>query len=161
MDWLQTDDSDCSIRLALDLIGEKWTLLIVRDAMRGVRRFDDYAEHVGVSRPILADRLRKLVDAGIFERTEYREPGQRARADYRITRKGWELQTVLIALLQWGDRHLTGPAGGSVTINHRACGAEVVAKVDCPCGATDLAPADLVIRPGPGARRKSQAASAR
>jgi len=98
------EGQDCSIARALEVVGERWTLLIIRDAFLGLGRFDEFRESLGVSRNILTDRLNKLVDEGIFERVPY---GARPdRYDYQLTRKGLDLHVALVGLRQWGDRYL-------------------------------------------------------
>jgi DNA-binding HxlR family transcriptional regulator len=95
---------DCSVARALEVVGERWTLLIIRDAFLGLRRFDEFQESLGISRNILTDRLNKLVDEGIFQRVPY---GTRSdRYDYRLTKKGLDLHVALVGLRQWGDRYL-------------------------------------------------------
>src|SRR3977135_3779743 len=103
VNWLEMSTDNCSIQRTLGVVGEKWTLLIIRDAMNGVRRFDDFRRHVGLSEPVLADRLRKLVAADILETRPYRAEGQRSRLEYRLTDKGLDLHAALVALMQWGD----------------------------------------------------------
>ena len=94
---------NCSIASALDIVGEPWTLLIVRDAFYGVRRFDDFQENLGIARNVLTARLKKLVEAGIFRKSAYRE--RPLRHEYRLTDKGAALFTVIVGLKQWGDRY--------------------------------------------------------
>src|SRR5262245_62366901 len=94
------DLQHCGIRRALDVVGEKWTLLVLREAFYGVRRFDDFARNVGCARNILSARLGTLVDEGLLRREPYREPGQRARVEYRITEKGLELFPAIVSLMQ-------------------------------------------------------------
>jgi DNA-binding HxlR family transcriptional regulator len=96
---------NCSIARSLELVGERWTLLIVRDALLGLRRFDEFQESLGVARNILTERLNRLVEEGILERSAYTE--RPLRFDYRLTQKGRELAVPLLALMQWGDRHLS------------------------------------------------------
>lgn len=134
MDWLDFDTAGCSIQKTLDVIGEKWTVLILREAFSGVRRFDQIRDHVGVSDPVLSDRLRKLVSAGVLEAKPYREKGQRARKEYRLTDKGRDLYPVMISLLKWGDEHRTGPEGPPLQVLHRGCGEPVRAVVECADG---------------------------
>jgi DNA-binding HxlR family transcriptional regulator len=124
-------------------VGERWTLLIIRDAINGVRRFQDFHRHVGLSRPLLADRLRKLVAAGILETRPYREEGQRERDEYVLTRKGWDLQPAMVALMQWGDAYLADAPGPPIRLLHRECGHEVHAAVRCSCHDRDLTPRDI------------------
>lgn len=94
---------DCSIARTLEIVGERWTLLIVRDAFRGIRRFDDLQESLGISRNVLAERLARLVDEGVLERVRYQERPE--RFEYVLTAKGRELRVALAALRQWGDNH--------------------------------------------------------
>ena len=97
------EQMNCSIASALDVVGEPWTLLIVRDAFYGVRRFDDFQENLGIARNVLTARLKKLVEAGIFRKTAYRQ--RPLRHEYRLTDKGAALFTVIVGLKQWGDRY--------------------------------------------------------
>ena len=152
MTWLDTSTENCTVRRTLDLIGEKWSMLVLRDAMNGVRRFDDFRRHVGLSESVLADRLRKLVAAGILDTVPYSEPGSRTRHEYRLTRKGWELWPAMIALKQWGDRHTADPEGPPLEVVHDGCGEEVRAAVVCGAGHGELVPPQARTRPGPSAR---------
>ncbi|MFC4942076.1 winged helix-turn-helix transcriptional regulator [Pseudonocardia sp. GCM10023141] len=152
MDWLTISAQNCSIRRTLEIVGEKWTLLVIRDAMNGVRRFDDFHHHVGLSEPVLADRLRKLVAAGILERQSYRVAGQRARTEYRLTAKGWQLRPALIALMQWGDEHVADAEGPSLDLRHKGCGGKLRADVVCEHGHVGVAPQQTSAAPGPSAR---------
>lgn len=152
MEWLEYDTANCSIQRSLDVIGEKWTLLVLREAFNGVRRFDQIRDHVGISDPVLADRLRKLVAAGVLEPSSYREPGRRTRLEYRLTDKGLDLYPVLISLLTWGDRHCADSAGPSVLAAHRDCGERVEAVVTCTAGHRLDSPRQGTVLPGPGAR---------
>jgi DNA-binding HxlR family transcriptional regulator len=151
--WLEISTHNCSIQRTLALVGEKWTLLIIRDAMNGVRRFDDFRRHVGLSEPVLADRLRKLVAAGILETRPYRAEGQRARLEYQLTDKGLDLHPALVALMQWGDRYLAGPDGPAIEILHRDCGAPVRAVVECTGDHLEVGPHTSRIRTLRAARR--------
>jgi DNA-binding HxlR family transcriptional regulator len=150
--WLDFDTEQCSVQKTLAIIGEKWTMLLIRDAANGVHRFDDFRRHVGLSEAVLADRLRTLVAEGLFETREYREPGQRRRSEYRLTAKGWDLFPVLIALMQFGDKHLSGDAGEAWRVQHKNCGHRVVAEVRCSADGEVLTPRDTEAVPGPAAR---------
>jgi DNA-binding HxlR family transcriptional regulator len=99
------EGQNCSIARALELVGERWTLLIIRDTLLGLRRFDEFQESLGVARNVLTDRLARLVAEGILERSAYSE--RPPRFDYRLTEKGRELAVPLLAVMQWGDRHLS------------------------------------------------------
>ena len=113
---------NCSIKRALDVVGEKWTLLVMREAFYGARRFDQFQARIGCARNILSERLATLTEAQILTRSPYREPGQRERHEYRLTEKGLDLITVVVAIKQWGDRWEAAPEGPPVDILHRDCG---------------------------------------
>ena len=104
----------CTIAKSLEIVSTRSALLILREAFYGTTRFDDFAERVGISEPATAARLRELVDEGLLEREDYREPGQRTRQHYRLTEKGADLFPVLVALMQWGDRWLDERERGEV-----------------------------------------------
>lgn len=106
--------SSCSIARALDVLGERWTFLILREAFSGVTRFADFRAGLGIAPDVLTGRLTTLVDAGGMTKEPYREPGARARFDYHLTPAGDELRVVLGALQQWGDAHCPNPAGPTV-----------------------------------------------
>jgi DNA-binding HxlR family transcriptional regulator len=156
MEWREASTDNCPVGRALELLAEKWTLLIVRDALNGVRRFDDFRHHVGLSEAVLADRLRKLVEAGVLEPRPYQEPGKRERVEYRLTPKGRELLPVIIALKQWGEAHYPDPKGPVIAVKHRRCEGDVRVVLRCDEHAherTDLTVYDTFAIPGPGARR--------
>lgn len=155
MDWLQLDTKTCTVGKTVDLIGDRWTLLILREAFNGVRRFDDLADHLEVSRAVLSQRLKRLVAAGLLERRPYREPGDRQRHEYRLTRKGLDLYPALVALMQWGDRYLAGPEGPPLILRDRRLGRRVEVVVVPEGSVEGLRPGDLVREEGPGARRRA------
>lgn len=149
--WRTLDSGTCSIARTMTVLGEPWTVLVLRDLLNGVSRFDDLVDHLGIARTVLTRRLATLVDAGFVETREYREPGRRARREYRPTATGRDLRTVLIALMAFGDRHHAGPEGPPAVVRHE-CGAAVGLQEVCDDGHV-LTPADRVrTEPGPGAR---------
>jgi DNA-binding HxlR family transcriptional regulator len=149
------DSQVCSIARALELVGERWSLLVIRDAFLGKRRFDEFQESLGIASNVLSDRLRRLVDAGILARVRYQEHPE--RFEYRLTEQGRELNTALIALLRWGDRHLA-PDGPPRIVEHAGCGGDVVAQLICgECG-KELGSHEIHSRPGPAARPQATAA---
>lgn len=150
---LDYSTENCSIAATLALVGEKWSLLVLRDAFNGVRRFDDLHERIGAPRQVLSTRLARLVDEGILRRVPYREPGQRQRYEYRLTDKGMDLYPVLVALMHWGDRWAGDPAGPGVTLHHRGCGADIHLALQCDSGHELGGPREVEPRPGAGARR--------
>ena len=123
----------CTIAKAVDVLSTRSAMLILREAFYGTTRFDEFAERVGISEPVTAARLRELVDEGLLEREDYRDPGQRTRQQYRLTEKGAELFPVLVALMQWGDRWLD-ERGGPLELLHRDCGETVGVEVRCAAG---------------------------
>lgn len=155
MEWLEASTENCPVQRTLDVVGEKWTMLILRDAVNGVRRFDDFHRHIGLSEAVLSDRLRKLTSAGILKTVPYQEPGSRARNEYRLTRKGWDLWPALMALGQWGETHLLDPEDTLLDIRHTDCDAPVRVVVQCSAEHSALDPWDVTARLGPGARRRS------
>jgi DNA-binding HxlR family transcriptional regulator len=118
----------------LDVVGERWTLLVLRDAFQGKRRFEEFTRSLPVARNILSDRLRVLVEHGVLERTAYQQ--RPTRYEYRLTPKGFELYPVIVALLQWGDRYLAGSEGPPLDLLHKDCGGQISAHTACSCGAT-------------------------
>lgn len=154
MDWLEVDTTNCSVAAASAIVGDRWSLLILRDAMNGVRRFDQFRQHLGISRTVLADRLDRMTELGIFERSEYRETGQRPRPEYRLTRKGWGLQKVLIALREWGDEFETPEDERLVELRDRSTGEPVELALVRRGDHHVVDPRDLVTVPGPGAARR-------
>ena len=140
---------NCSIAAALDLVGNRSAMLVLREAFLGTRRFEDFVSRVGVGDPAMASRLKALVQVGIMERAPYREPGQRTRHEYGLTQKGRELLPVLTALRLWGDKWAAGEAGPPVFAVHRECGAPVRVELRCERGhAVESGETEIV--PGPG-----------
>jgi DNA-binding HxlR family transcriptional regulator len=139
----------CSIARTMQVLGERWTVLIVRSAFQGDSRFSDFRDRLGVPTDVLSTRLNTLVDAGIFERRSYREPGSRERSSYHLTQAGSELKKVLAALSEWGTEHRASEYGPSVLYvdqNDNAVSVEFVSS----SGRT-LACDDVTMVPGPGA----------
>jgi DNA-binding HxlR family transcriptional regulator len=146
------EDRTCSVAQCLDVVGEWWSLLIVRDAFLGVTRFDDFQARLGISRNILTQRLSRLVDTGILKRVPYSE--HPPRSEYRLTAKGRDLWHVVTAMRQWGDRwaapaQTSGPAVGT---RHNACGHVVTAVPVCSHCGEPLDARSVSAVPGPGAR---------
>ena len=141
-------DQNCSIAHSLEVIGERWTLLILRDAFIGIRRFDDFQRNLGIARNVLQARLERLVEAGVLRRERYQERPE--RFEYRLTRKGVDLWPVIVALMKWGDKHVA-ENGPPVVLRHRGCGGEIDDRRIClACGAA-LQPNDVEAELGPGA----------
>jgi DNA-binding HxlR family transcriptional regulator len=152
MDWRQQSSENCSIARTLAVIGEKWTILVLRELFNGVRRFDEMQGHLGIPRPVLSDRLNRLVEEGVLARSEYRDPGQRARHEYRLSEMGLDLQAMLITLMEWGDSYRADPAGPARVVRHRGCGEPLHVELVCAAGHTVTSAREIVGDKGPGAR---------
>ena len=137
----------CSIARSLELIGDRWTLLIVRDLVLGLSRFDEILENLGIASNVLTDRLGRLVDEEIAERVQYNERPE--RFEYRLTPKGRELGIVLLALMQWGDRHISKKPP---RIARRRADRSPVSVALVAADGSPVKPGELELVPGPGAR---------
>ena len=138
----------CSIARSLEIVGERWTLLILRDAVLGIERFEEFQDSLGIASNVLTNRLKLLCDEGVLARTpDERRPG---RPKYTLTDKGHELAPVLIMLMKWGDRHYPTPGGPPRLTIHAGCGGEVGDGFSCERCGERVAREDLELRPGPG-----------
>jgi DNA-binding HxlR family transcriptional regulator len=142
------DGQNCSIAKSLELIGERWTMLIVREVFLGNRRFDEMASRLNIARNVLTARLTRLVEEGVLEKVRYQERPE--RFEYRLTEKGIDLWPVIVSLLQFGDRYYA-PDGPPVILRHKHCGGEVDAHRTCARCGERLTARDVTREPGPGA----------
>lgn len=138
----------CSIARPVALLGDRWTFIILRQAFRGVRRFDDFQSTLGISRSLLADRLGTLTDAGVFERRAYADD-RRTRYEYRLTETGMDLYPVLMALRTFADKHMS-PDGPLITYRHRDCGGYAEIHHSCSECGKELSAREVAPEPGPG-----------
>jgi DNA-binding HxlR family transcriptional regulator len=152
MDWRDFSTENCPVAGAMKILGDKWTLLILRDAFNGIHRFADFQSHLGIPRALLTRRLRTLEDAGILERREYREPGARPRREYRLTAKGFDLQHILVALREWGDAHVNPPGAYPWELVEKDTGERVRLALVRECDGQVVADRAITARPGPGIR---------
>ncbi|HEY8526469.1 MAG TPA: helix-turn-helix domain-containing protein [Acidimicrobiales bacterium] len=141
-------DWPCSVARTVDLLGDWWTPLVLRDAYYGIRRFDDFQRNLNIGRNILTERLNRLVAEGMLERVPYQD--RPVRHEYVLTEKGRDFFPVLIAMMRWGDRWLADEAGPPIRLHHRTCGHEMHAEVVCSHCGEPLELADVRARPGPG-----------
>lgn len=148
MQRTQFGDMACSIARTLDVIGEPWSPLILRDVWVGITRFDQIQADLGISRKVLTERLHHLVEQGVLERRPY---DARPRHDYHLTAKGAELVDVLVVMAGWGDRWLAGEPGPPVLHRHRACGKVGHAELRCEHCGEPMHAVDIDPLPGPGA----------
>jgi DNA-binding HxlR family transcriptional regulator len=138
------DTSACSVVRTLDVLGDTWSILVLRDVFLGAHRFDQIQEHLGIARNVLAARLKRLVAHGVLEKRPY--AAHPPRFEYHLTGKGLELQPVLLGLMQWGDRHLADPSGGPVLLEHRACGHPLRAVSLCEACGEPVTPRQTTVR---------------
>lgn len=138
----------CSIARTLDVVGEPWTPLVLRDIWVGLTRFEQLQADLGISRKVLTERLKHLVDHGVLERRPY---DRRPRYEYVLTRKGTELLDLLMVMTGWGDRWLAGEAGPPVLHRHRGCGGLGTAELRCAHCGEPMHAGDVDVLPGPGA----------
>ena len=143
-------DMACSIARTLDVVGEPWSPLIIRDVYVGITRFDDIQRDLGISRKVLTQRLNWLVDHDILTRRPYSE--RPPRSEYVLTDKGLEFCDVLLVINAWGDRWTAGPEGPPVRHRHRACGRLTHVEMRCVACGDPLRAADITVEAGPGAR---------
>jgi len=143
-------DMACSIARTLDIAGEPWSPLIIRDVWLGLTRFDEIQRDLGISRKVLAERLRWLVANGVLEQHAYSE--RPLRNEYRLTQKGSELADVLLAITAWGDRWTAGDAGPPALIRHRSCGELTHAELRCAHCGEPLHVSEVDVEAGPGAK---------
>ncbi|HLZ82981.1 MAG TPA: helix-turn-helix domain-containing protein [Caulobacteraceae bacterium] len=149
MQWSELDQQPCSVSRTLSVIGDRWTLLILRDCFLRVRRFDDFQARLGVARPILAERLQKLIDNGVLTKAAYQQ--NPPRHEYRLTQKGLDLYPVVMAIVHWGDIHMSGEAGRPLLHRHGACGRHFDPLLVCSECREALDPRQVQVDPGPGA----------
>ena len=139
------DPSACSVARTLDVLGDTWSILVLRDVFLGAHRFDQIRQHLGIARNVLAARLKRLVDHGLLEKRQYE--AHPPRFEYHLTRKGLDLQPVLIGLMQWGDRYVADASGGPLVLEHRACGHAVSAVAMCKACGELVGPRQTTARP--------------
>ncbi len=139
----------CSIARAAGLLADPWVLVLLRDAFRGVRRFDDFQALSGAVKTVVADRLRRLVTAGVLERRRYSE--RPPRDEYVLTPAGRDLFPLLMELMAWGDRHLSADEGVPIRLRHKACGEPTTPGAACQACGGRLVAEEVRFEPGPGA----------
>jgi DNA-binding HxlR family transcriptional regulator len=154
MPYRPFEGQNCSIAASLAVVGERWTLLVMREVLLGRHRFADLKRETGIASNILSDRLDTLVEHGLLERRRYSE--QPEAYEYLATERGRDLSPVLIALMRWGDRHLAGREGPPRVVVHTACGHDADPVLTCAHCEQPLAPGELGVRPGPGATARQR-----
>ena len=145
MKWEELSEQRCSVARALAVIGDRWTLMVLRDCFLGVRRFEAFQARLGISRSIIAERLKLLVDEGVLRKEAYQD--RPARHEYRLTQKGLELHPIIMSIVRWGDAHYAGEAGPPLVHRHKACGHDFSPVMTCSeCGEA-IGARDVEVRP--------------
>ena len=150
MQWNSLEDEACSVARTVSVIGDRWTLLILRDCFLRVRRFEEFQQRLGITRPILSDRLRKLVDKFILAKVPYQQ--NPLRYEYRLTPKGLALYPIIMAIVHWGDVYMSDKKGRPLLHQHLACGHQFDPVMVCSECSAEVLPRDVQVLPGPGAR---------
>ena len=151
MKWKELEEEPCSMARTIGVIGDRWTLLILRECFLRTRRFEGFQSALGITRHLLAERLKKLVRQGILRRVPYQESPK--RHEYILTQKGLDLYPIMMAIVHWGDTHMVDERGRPLLHLHRNCGKNFDPVMVCSeCGEPVLAK-EVHTHPGPGARR--------
>lgn len=153
MKWLELAQEPCSVARTVAVIGDRWTLMILRDCFLGVRRFEAFQTRLGISRTITAARLKTLVDEGVLKKVAYQTHPE--RHEYRLTEKGRDLYPVVMAIAHFGDRHYAKTAGPPLLRRHKACGCDFEPVTTCSHCHAPLDARDVETRAGPGAQRSA------
>lgn len=146
MKWSELAAENCSVARTVAVIGDRWTLMLLRDCFLGVRRFEDFERRLGISRSIVADRLKRLVDEGVLRKDAYQD--RPVRHEYRLTDKGLALHPVMMAIVHWGDVHYAGETGPPLLHRHRACGCDFAPVQICSECGEPVAARDVEVRAG-------------
>src|SRR5215469_11186495 len=149
MRWNKLEDEACSMARTISVIGDRWTLLILRDCFLRIRRFEEFQARLGVTRPILARRLRKLVKDFVLTKVAYQQ--RPLRYEYRLTPKGLDLYPIVMAIVHWGDVHMSGKKGRPLLHQHQVCGKTFDPVVVCSECGEPIDPKRVHVHPGPGA----------
>ena len=153
MRWNEIDTMTCSIARTLSVIGDRWTMLVIRDVFLGIRRFEAIQRDLRLTSHRLSDRLRKLVRDGILKRVAYEEHPR--RFEYRLTEKGIDLYPLIVVMIGWGDRWMAGREGAPVELVHRPCGHSIKPELVCPGCKSKIEPREMSARPGPALRNRA------
>jgi DNA-binding HxlR family transcriptional regulator len=153
MRWNEIETMTCSIARTLSVVGDRWTMLIIRDVFLGIRKFESIQRDLGLTPHRLSDRLRKLVRDGILTRVAYQK--RPLRFEYRLTQKGIDLYPLIVAMVEWGDRWMAGPEGVPVELVHRPCGHAIKPELTCPECRAKIEPREMNARPGPALRGRA------
>ena len=150
MKYTSFEHMNCSLAQSLEIVGERWSLLIIRDAAFGIRRFDDFQKNLGIARNVLTKRLNRLTSEEILEKV----PGKNGRMEYRLTDKGWDLQPVLLSLFDWGEMYRPHPAGERLYFVDRASGRPIQPMAVRSSDGRLLKPGEVWAKRGPGIQQE-------
>jgi DNA-binding HxlR family transcriptional regulator len=148
MKWNALSDEPCSVARTVAVIGDRWTLMLLRDSFLGVRRFEDFERRLGISRSLVAERLKRLVEEGVLRREAYQD--RPVRHEYRLTEKGLALHPVIMAIVHWGDSYYAGEAGPPLVQRHKTCGCDFAPVMTCSECHDPITARDVEVRPGAG-----------
>ncbi|MCH7334957.1 helix-turn-helix domain-containing protein [Acinetobacter sp. NIPH 2699] len=148
MKWDEIGDQPCSVARTLSVLGDRWTMLILRNAFMGVRRFDDFQRSLGLTRHVLSERLKRLVEHGILTKVPYVE--RQERFEYRLTDKGLDLYPIILSMVQWADKWMDMGFGQPIEFTHKACGKKMIPKVVCSECDESIHVQDVRATAGPG-----------
>mgnify|MGYP006206365895 CR=1 FL=1 len=147
MRWEELEQQPCSLARTLSVVGDRWTLLVLRECFLGVRRFDEFEKRLGITRHVLAERLKKLVEAGVLSKQAYQQ--RPLREEYCLSAKGRDLYPAIMALVNWGDRHMSGAEGAPIRHIHRTCGQPMHGVLVCSDCGEPLLPRDVQLEEAP------------
>jgi DNA-binding HxlR family transcriptional regulator len=150
MRWNELSEENCSMARTVSVIGDRWTLLILRDCFLRVRRFEDFQERLGITRPILASRLKKLVDEFVLVKVPYQQ--RPVRYEYRLTQKGLDLYPIVMSIVHWGDVYMAGKKGRPLLHTHDLCGKDFDPVMVCSACGEPLVAKEVHVHCGPGAK---------
>lgn len=151
MRWEDLDQETCSVARSLSVVGDRWTLMVLRECFLGARRFEEFESRLGIARHVLADRLKKLTEADVLVKVAYQERPR--REEYRLTEKGRDLYPVMVTLAQWGDKYMAGAEGVPLLRIHNTCGHATTGHLMCSDCGEELRAQDVSVKAGPGASR--------
>ena len=151
MKWDDLANEPCSVARTVAVIGDRWTLMLLRDCFLGIRRFEDFQARLGISRTITAERLKTLVDEGVLRKVAYQD--RPLRYEYRLTDKGLDLYPVIMAVVNFGDRHYAGEAGPPLLHRHKACGCDFHPVMTCSECHAPVGAREVETRAGAGSAR--------
>ncbi len=157
MRWEELEKQPCSIARSLAVFGDRWTLLVLRESFMGVKKFADFQANLGISKTIVADRLRHLTDHGILEKVAYQK--NPVRYKYKLTRKGLDIYPVFLSITRWGDTYYPGKKGVPLVYHHKNCDHDFNAVSICSECGEPVDARDVIARPGPGAGSYARSAN--